>query len=128
VRPGRVARDPVRVDAGLRERLAPVTQELHLVRSGRRPVEEVEEEEDRDVRGQLADRSGLARRQPDGGLRDLVACREHRLEPTALTRGATPAAERGEGAAAKLARDPGDRADAPPADEEEPAGVGPAHE
>jgi RNA polymerase sigma-54 factor len=66
VRPRRVARDPVRVDAGLGELLAPVTQELHLVRSGRRPVEEVEEEQDRHVGGELADRHRLARSEPDG--------------------------------------------------------------
>src|SRR5919197_1066141 len=70
------------MDAGLRELLAPVTQELHLARSGRRPVEEVEEEEDRHVGGELADWERLARSQPDGGFGDLVACRQHGGEPT----------------------------------------------
>ena len=39
----------IRLDAGRAELLAPVTQELELVRSGRRPVEEIEEEKDRPV-------------------------------------------------------------------------------
>src|SRR5919197_1572825 len=70
------------MDAGLRELLAPITQELPLARTGRRPVEEVEEEEDRHVGGEVADRHGLARSEPDGGLRELVACRQHGQEPT----------------------------------------------
>src|SRR5205823_1181361 len=54
VRPGRVAGDAEESDSPLREFRAPVTQELHLVRSGRRPVEEVEEEERTPVGNELA--------------------------------------------------------------------------
>src|SRR5439155_25879156 len=45
VRPRRVARDAELLDAGLLELRAPVTQELHLARSGRGPVEEVEQKQ-----------------------------------------------------------------------------------
>ena len=47
--PRRVARDPDRLHAQLVERLSPVTQELHFVRSGGRPVEEIEDEQLRPV-------------------------------------------------------------------------------
>jgi hypothetical protein len=45
MRPGGIARDPEGPDTCLLEFRAPVTQELQLARSGRRPVEEVKEEE-----------------------------------------------------------------------------------
>src|SRR5579875_2571106 len=73
LRPGdvgvrRVARDGIRPDAGLAQLLAPVTQELELARSGRRPVEEVEEQQKRTAPEQVADRRPLARRRPDRRL------------------------------------------------------------
>jgi hypothetical protein len=45
LRPGDVRPRGVTRDAGLLELRAPVTQELQLARSGRGPVEEVEDEE-----------------------------------------------------------------------------------
>src|SRR5205085_2492956 len=55
VRPGRIAGDAEDAHARLLELPAPVTQELELVRSGRRPVEEVEDEQDRAVGPQRGD-------------------------------------------------------------------------
>ena len=78
VRPRRVARDRVRLHAGRAELLAPVTQELHLVRSGRRPVEEVEEQQDRAVGDDLARSSrspaASSRRARPGSGRPRPAC------------------------------------------------------
>src|ERR687885_752829 len=73
VRPRGVARDAEDVDARCGEFDAPVTQELHLVRSGRRPVEQVEEEERAAVAQQLRDRPPFPRRGPDGDLWNLPA-------------------------------------------------------
>ena len=61
VRVRRVARDADRLDSHLVELGSPVTQELHLVRSGGRPVEEVEDEQLRPVLEQLRHRHGLVR-------------------------------------------------------------------
>src|SRR5439155_1789142 len=52
---------------------APVTQELHLVRSGGRPVEEIEDEECRPVREQLVETAPLVRCCQDGRVRDSVS-------------------------------------------------------
>ena len=57
---------------------APVTQELHLVRSGGRPVEEVEDEERRPVREQLVETAPLVRCCQDGRVRDSVSYSQHR--------------------------------------------------
>jgi len=78
VRPGRVARDSEDGDPCSLEVRAPVTQELHLVRSGRGPVEEVEEEQERPAVAELGDRGRLAGREPDRRLGNMVACGEHR--------------------------------------------------
>ena len=59
VRPGRVARDRERPDACGGEVVAPVTQEQQLVRSGRRPVVEVEAEERPALAEHLAQRPRL---------------------------------------------------------------------
>src|SRR5437588_10208477 len=77
VRPRRVARDRIRLDAGGAKRLAPVTQELHLARSGRGPVEQVEEQEDRAVRDELLERRSLLRRRPYGPRWDVLARGQH---------------------------------------------------
>ena len=77
VRPGGVARDPERLDAERFELLAPVTQELHLVRSRRGPVEEVEEQQNGTVGDDLRNRVLLARPDPDGRVGDPVADGEH---------------------------------------------------
>src|SRR5581483_1590854 len=77
VRPGRVARDRVGADARRAELVAPVTQELQLARSGRRPVEEIEEEQDRPVGGDLAERRALLRRRPDGRVGNAGADGDH---------------------------------------------------
>ena len=65
-------------DARLPELRAPVTQELHLVRSGGRPVEEVEDEERGTVRKEIRDRPTLVRSGPDGRSRDPVTYLQHR--------------------------------------------------
>src|SRR6266540_4189439 len=78
VRPLGIARDPERPHSPLLEFRAPVTQELHLARSGRGPVEEVEEEERGPVGDQLADRATVVRRSPDRRLGYPVAYPQHR--------------------------------------------------
>src|SRR5207245_4085116 len=82
VRPRRVAGDPDRLDAGLVEVRSPVTQELELVRSGRGPVEEVEDEQLRPVLDELAHRERLARAEEDRGVGGAIAGLEH---PAKLT-------------------------------------------
>src|SRR5438128_3614373 len=64
VRVRRIARDRERLHPGLLQLRSPVTQELELGRSGRGPVEEVEEEEQRAVMKELADARALAWRRP----------------------------------------------------------------
>src|SRR6185436_19062370 len=77
VRPRRVARDRVRLHARGPELLAPVTQELHLVRSGRRPVEEVEEQQDRALARDLDEGRALLRRRPHPRLGYAIADLDH---------------------------------------------------
>jgi hypothetical protein len=77
LRPGRVARDRERLDTRLVELRSPVTQELELVRSGRRPGEEEEKEERGPLRHEAAGRHGLARGEPDGCVRYGVSESEH---------------------------------------------------
>src|SRR5207237_892069 len=75
VRVRRVARDRVRLDPCGLQFLSPVTQELELTRSGRGPVEEIEQEQDRAIVEKIADRRALARSRPD-----------HRLERRSFSR------------------------------------------
>src|SRR5436190_10122195 len=82
VRPGGVAGRGVCLDSGGAELVAPVTQELQLARSGRRPVEQIEEEEHRDVGEHLADRSALLRRRPHPRVRDALSHGQHRATLT----------------------------------------------
>src|SRR4029453_4597997 len=77
VRPRRVARGGHRPYTCLLELLAPVTQELHFVRSGARPVEKVEEHEDRPFLHEVTEGERLAWSEPDLGLGDGVAHAEH---------------------------------------------------
>ena len=56
---------------------SPVTQELHLARSGRRPVEEVEDEQHTAAGEQLRQLPLLVRRGPDGCVRCSVPCPQH---------------------------------------------------
>src|SRR5213078_3576603 len=56
--------------------------ELHLVRSGRRPVEEIEEEQRSAVAGEVRHGSPLAGRRPNGHVADSVACPHHRGDVT----------------------------------------------
>src|SRR5262245_44751114 len=65
VRPRAVARDPEDLHARILELPAPVTQEQELVRSGARPVEEVEEQQVRRAFGQLAELNVVAGSEPD---------------------------------------------------------------
>src|SRR5690349_8763321 len=88
VGPGRVARDAVRLDARVPELRAPVTQGLHLVRSGRGPVEEVEEEEDRPFGCDLDEAGGLVRRRPDLRVGDALADPDHAATTAASVRSA----------------------------------------
>ena len=84
VRPRRVARDRERPDAGRREILTPVPQEQELVRSGRRPVPDVEAEERVPGAEHLPKRDGLlARRRPHLDVGDGVAWAEHGASLTA---------------------------------------------
>ena len=83
VRVRRVARDRERLDPRRLQLLSPVTQELELARSGRGPVEEIEEEQERPVVEQVTDRCALARRRPYHRLeRSLCADLEHVPEST----------------------------------------------
>jgi hypothetical protein len=77
VRPRRVARDRVRLNAGGAKLLAPVTQELQLARSGRRPVEQIEEKEDRAARDDFSERCALPRRRPHARVGDPVVGGQH---------------------------------------------------
>src|SRR5437899_1164171 len=81
VRPLGIAGDAEWADTRREELRAPVTQELHLVRSGRGPVEEVEEEERRSVREHCVERLLLVGSSQDGCSGDLVAYGEHAREP-----------------------------------------------
>ena len=90
VRPVRVARDAEGADARTLEVGPPVTQESQLLRSGRRPVEEVEEEQDGTVLEQLLELGFLAGVEP-----------EHASNLLAET---APAVDCGERARAELAR------------------------
>ena len=65
VRPVRVARDAEGADTRSLEVRAPVTQEPQLLRSGGRPVEEVEEEEHRAVLEQLLELRRLPGVEPE---------------------------------------------------------------
>ena len=79
VRPRRVARDPERADAGRFEIVPPVTQEVQLARSGRRPVVDVKAEQREPVAEHVAERSCLlARSRPNGDVRNGAAGLEHR--------------------------------------------------
>ena len=69
VRPRAVPRDTEDLDAGRVELLSPVTQERQLVRSGARPVEEVEEEDVGVALGHLRQLDLVAGRQPYRGLK-----------------------------------------------------------
>src|SRR4029077_8331660 len=78
VRVRRVARDRERLHARVLQLRSPVTQELELARSGGRPVEEIEEEEERALMKELADAGALARRRPDDRVeRRLLPDLEH---------------------------------------------------
>ena len=77
VAPRRVARDADRLHAGVLELRSPVTQELHLVRSGGRPVEQVEDEQLRPVLEQLANRQGLVRAEEDRDVGNAFAGLQH---------------------------------------------------
>ena len=77
LRPGRVARDRKRQDAGLVELRSPVTQELELVRSGRRPGEEEEEKERGCLSDEIRNRRRLAWRHPNRGPRNSLAGLDH---------------------------------------------------
>src|SRR5436190_19875980 len=77
MRPGRVARDAERPHACLLELPAPVTQELHFARSGRGPVEEVEDEQGAAVGEQRRQLAPFVRRGPDGRVRYSVAGPQH---------------------------------------------------
>src|SRR5829696_3591834 len=114
VRPCRVSRDTHRLDAGSLELPAPVTQELHLVRSGGRPIEEVEEQQLRALADEVAEPRGLVRRRPDRRVRNRLADLEHRGR---LLRRAAPPSREEEGRvrvvrARELAAEVGDRAHA----------------
>src|SRR5581483_2946983 len=85
VRPRLVARDGVRLRAGRAKLVAPVTQELELARSGRGPVEEVEDEEDRPVAQDLVQRRALLRRRPDTDVPDALADADHAAARSAAT-------------------------------------------
>jgi hypothetical protein len=90
LRPARVARDRERQDSCLLELRSPVTQELELVRSGRRPGEQEEEEERGRVVDELRDPGRLPWSEPDGCVRNLIAGSEHRptlQRPAALNEG-----------------------------------------
>jgi hypothetical protein len=94
VRPRRVAGDPERADAGLGEVVAPVPQEVQLVRSGRRPVPDVEAQEREPGTEYLAQRRRLlARRRPHVDVRNGTAGFEHRatVTPHARVRVVDPA-------------------------------------
>src|SRR4029077_13576624 len=81
VRIRRIARNRERLDTGVLQVRSPVTEELELARSGRRPVEEIEKEQQRAPMKQLADARALARRRPDDGVeRRAVPDLEHRPE------------------------------------------------
>lgn len=84
MRPERVAREAERPDAGRRQVLAPVTQEKELVRSGRRPVEDVDAEEREAVAENVAQQPRiLAESRPHPDLGDRVASLEHATRLTA---------------------------------------------
>src|SRR5204863_9085825 len=79
----RVARDRERLDSRLLQLRSPVTQELELARSGRGPVEEIEEEEQRAVVDEVADARPLAWRRPHHRLeRRLLPDLQHELDAT----------------------------------------------
>src|SRR5205809_887995 len=82
VRPWGIARRAVHAHTRFVELFAPVTQELHLVRSGGRPIEEVEEEERAAVAGELRDRALLSRPRPDTCVAYLLPCPDHRADVT----------------------------------------------
>jgi hypothetical protein len=65
LRPAGIAGDRVRGDSRLLELRSPVTQELELVRSGRRPGEEEEDEERGAARDEVLAADRLARSEPD---------------------------------------------------------------
>src|SRR6266536_6132942 len=73
-----IAGDAEWANTRCQELTAPVTQELHLVRSGGRPVEEVEDEERRPVPEQLVETAPLVRCGPNGRLRNSVCYSQHR--------------------------------------------------
>src|SRR5439155_8085670 len=75
LRPGRVARDRERPHPGRIELRSPVTQELELVRSGRRPGEEEEKQKERPR--EVLHRDGLPRCEPDGRVGDWFADTQH---------------------------------------------------
>jgi hypothetical protein len=78
VRPDGIAGDPQGTDAGRCKILAPVTQEQDLVRSGGRPVPQVEAQKRQSFAEDLAERAGaFAGRGPDADVRDAVAGAEH---------------------------------------------------
>jgi hypothetical protein len=77
LRPRRIARDRVWRDAGLLELRSPVTQELELVRSGRRPGEQEEQEERGAPRDEVGADHRLARSHPDRRIRDGVTGAQH---------------------------------------------------
>jgi len=75
LRPARVARDRERRDPRLLELRSPVTQELELVCSGRRPGEEEEKQKERPPEIRYPD--GLPGCEPDGRVRYGVSESEH---------------------------------------------------
>jgi len=118
LRPGRVARDRVRRDARPLELGSPVTQELELVRSGRRPGEEEEEEKRRAPGDEVGADHRLPRSHPDRRVGDAVSVAQHRRDPTSRRRRATPthafresSFERRSAGAAELLDDVRDRLD-----------------
>src|SRR5512133_3305117 len=74
LRPAGIARDRVRRDPRLLELRSPVTQELELVRSGRRPGEQEEDEERGAARDEVLAAGRLARSEPDACVWNLRAC------------------------------------------------------
>jgi hypothetical protein len=77
MRPRRVARSGHRPHTCRFELRAPGTQELHLTRSGARPIEEVEEHEHRPLLDEIAEGDAFTRGEPHLDVGDPIADLEH---------------------------------------------------
>ena len=87
LRPRRVPRDRERRYVGLLELRSPVTQELELVRSGRGPGEQEEEEERRPACDEVRADHRLPRSHPNRRVGDIVSGTEHGATlPSAIAR------------------------------------------